>query len=120
MDELTGWGAISGQVMAEDGTIYAVSDSFYGMQPTIFHIDVSESPARIVNAIRITREGQPAQLMDLEGIAMADGGGFWVASEGRTDRLRPHAIYYRRRRRQHRRLHHAAAGTDGRGASLWL
>lgn len=28
MDELTGWGAISGQVMAEDGTIYAVSDSF--------------------------------------------------------------------------------------------
>ena len=94
MDELTGWGAISGQVMAEDGTIYAVSDSFYGMQPTIFHIDVSESPARIVDAIRITREGQPAQLMDLEGIAMADGGGFWVASEGRTDRLRPHAIYY--------------------------
>ena len=94
MDELTGWGAISGQVMAEDGTIYAVSDSFYGMQPTIFHIDVSETPARIVNAIRITREGQPAQLMDLEGIAMADGGGFWVASEGRTDRLRPHAIYF--------------------------
>jgi hypothetical protein len=36
MDELTGWGAISGQVMAEDGTIYAVSDSFYGMQPRIF------------------------------------------------------------------------------------
>ena len=25
--------------MAEDGTIFAVSDSFYGMQPTIFHID---------------------------------------------------------------------------------
>ena len=94
MEELTGWGAISGQVMADDGTIYAVSDSFYGMQPTIFHIDVSETPARIVDAIRITREGQPAQLMDLEGIALADGGGFWVASEGRTDRLRPHAIYY--------------------------
>jgi len=33
MDELTGWGAISGQVMADDGTIYAVSDSFYGLQP---------------------------------------------------------------------------------------
>jgi hypothetical protein len=67
MDELTGWGAISGQVMAEDGTIYAVSDSFYGMQPTIFHIDVSETPARIVDTIRVTREGQPAQLMDMEG-----------------------------------------------------
>ncbi len=94
MDELTGWGAISGQVMAEDGTIYAVSDSFYGMQPTIFHIDVSETPARIVDAIRVTREGQPAQLMDMEGIALDGDGGFWVASEGRSDRLVPHAIYH--------------------------
>jgi hypothetical protein len=94
MDELTGWGAISGQVMAEDGTIYAVSDSFYGMQPTIFHIDVSETPARIVDAIRVTREGQPAQLMDMEGITLDGDGGFWVASEGRSDRLIPHAIYH--------------------------
>ena len=93
-DELIGWGAISGQVMAEDGTIFAVSDSFYGMQPTIFHIDVSETPARIVDAIRITREGQPAQLMDMEGIALDGEGGFWIASEGRTNRLVPHAIYH--------------------------
>jgi len=93
MDTLTGWGAISGQVMAEDGTIYAVSDSFYGMQPTIFHIDVSQTPARIIDAIRVTREGQPAQLMDMEGIALDGEGAFWVASEGRTDRLIPHAIY---------------------------
>ncbi|WP_284261881.1 esterase-like activity of phytase family protein [Roseicyclus amphidinii] len=93
-DELIGWGAISGQVMAEDGTIFAVSDSFYGMQPTIFHIDVSETPARIVDAIRVTREGQPAQLMDMEGIALDGEGGFWIASEGRTDRLVPHAIYH--------------------------
>ena len=94
MDELTGWGAISGQVMAEDGTIYAVSDSFYGMQPTIFHIDVSETPAQIVDAIRVTREGQPAQLMDMEGIALDGEDGFWIASEGRSDRLVPHAIYH--------------------------
>jgi hypothetical protein len=94
MDQLTGWGAISGQVMAEDGTIFAVSDSFYGMQPTIFHIDVNETPARIVDAIRVTREGQPAQLMDMEGIALDGEGGFWVASEGRSDRLVPHAIYH--------------------------
>jgi len=85
-DSLIGWGAISGQVMAEDGTIYAVADSFYGMQPTIFHIDVSQTPARIVDAIRITREGQPAQLMDMEGIALDGNGGFWIASEGRSDR----------------------------------
>jgi hypothetical protein len=94
MEELTGWGAISGQVMAEDGTIFAVSDSFYGMQPTIFHIDVSETPARIVDAIRVTREGQPAQLMDMEGIALDGEGGFWVASEGRADRLIPSALYH--------------------------
>jgi hypothetical protein len=94
MDELTGWGAISGQVMAEDGTIFAVSDSFYAMQPTIFHIDVSQTPARIVDAIRVTREGQPAQLMDMEGIALDGEGGFWVASEGRADRLIPSALYH--------------------------
>lgn len=94
MDELTGWGAISGQVMAEDGTIFAVADSFYGMQPTIFHIDVSQTPARIVDAIRVTREGQPAQLMDMEGITLDGEGGFWIASEGRSDRLVPHAIYH--------------------------
>jgi hypothetical protein len=94
METLTGWGAISGQVMAEDGTIYAVSDSFYGMQPTIFHIDVSQTPARIVDAIRVTREGHPAQLMDMEGIALDGEGGFWIASEGRSDRLVPHAIYH--------------------------
>ncbi len=93
-DELIGWGAISGQVIAEDGTLYAISDSFYGMQPTIFHIDVSETPARIVDAIRVTREGQPAQLLDMEGIALDGEGGFWVASEGRSDRLVPHAIYH--------------------------
>ncbi|MCS6624261.1 esterase-like activity of phytase family protein [Roseibacterium beibuensis] len=92
-EELIGWGAISGQVMAEDGTIYAVSDSFYGMQPTIFHIDVSQTPARIVDAIRVTREGQPAQLLDMEGITLDGEGGFWIASEGRSDRLVPHAIY---------------------------
>lgn len=94
MPELTGWGAISGQVMAEDGTIYAVSDSFYGMQPTIFHIDVSQTPARIVDAIRITREGQPAQLLDMEGITPDGEGGFWIASEGNSANLVPHAIYH--------------------------
>jgi hypothetical protein len=93
-DELIGWGAISGQVMAEDGTIFAVNDSFYGMQPTIFHIDPSQTPARIVDAIRVTRNGAPAQLMDMEGIALDGDGGFWVASEGRANRLRPHALFH--------------------------
>ncbi|MFQ6549818.1 esterase-like activity of phytase family protein [Aestuariibius sp. 2305UL40-4] len=88
-----GWGAISGMAAGNDGTIYAVNDSFYAMQPTIFVIDPSESPARITDAIRITRNGAPAQKLDLEGIALDNDGGFWLASEGRTDRLVPHAIY---------------------------
>jgi hypothetical protein len=36
----------------------------------------------------------PAQKMDMEGIATDGQGGFWIASEGRTDRLTPHALYH--------------------------
>jgi hypothetical protein len=32
--------------------------------------------------------------MDMEGIALDGDGGFWIASEGRSDRLVPHAIYH--------------------------
>lgn len=96
MDELTGWGALSG--LASDpetpGRLFAVNDSFYAAQPTIFEIDATEEPARIVNAIRVTRDGEPAAHMDQEGIAPDGMGGFWIANEGRTDRDIPHAIYH--------------------------
>ncbi|CUH69780.1 hypothetical protein TL5118_03750 [Thalassovita autumnalis] len=94
-DELIGWGAISGMVADSDGMIYAVNDSFYGFQPSIFKIDPSQTPARIVDVIRVHRaNGQPAQKLDLEGITLDGKGGFWLASEGRTDRAIPHAIYH--------------------------
>nr|WP_246251701.1 esterase-like activity of phytase family protein [Sulfitobacter algicola] len=89
-----GWGAISGMVADSDGMIYAVNDSFYGQQPTIFKIDPSVKPARIIDAIRVTRDGAPAQKLDLEGITLDGEGGFWLASEGRTDRVIPHALYH--------------------------
>ena len=89
-----GWGAISGMVADNDGMIYAVNDSFYALQPTIFKIDPSESPAKIVEATRVTRGGFPAQKLDMEGITLDGKGGFWIASEGRTDRVVPHAIYH--------------------------
>lgn len=92
METLTGWGAISGMAAGEDGMIYAVSDSFYGYQPRIYTIDPGQTPARIVAALDVTRAGMPAQKLDLEGIAI-DGDSFWLASEGRTDRVIPHAIY---------------------------
>ena len=93
-DELIGWGAISGMVAGEDGVIFAVNDSFYGYQPTIFTIDTTQTPARITTALPVTRAGLPAQKLDMEGITLDGEGGFWVASEGRADRLIPHAIYH--------------------------
>ena len=92
-EELIGWGALSGLVAGEGTTLYAVNDSFYGFQPTIFTIDAGQMPARITDATVVTRAGRPAQKLDMEGIALDGQGGFWVASEGRTDRVIPHAIY---------------------------
>ncbi|MGJ8625175.1 MAG: esterase-like activity of phytase family protein, partial [Yoonia sp.] len=93
-DALIGWGAISGMVAGEDGIVYAVNDSFYGYQPTIFTIDTNVTPAQITNALPVTRGGFAAQKLDLEGITLDGNGGFWLASEGRTDRMIPHGIYH--------------------------
>lgn len=94
-DTLIGWGAISGMVAdAKDaGKLYAVNDSFYSMQPSIFEINATQSPAKITRKIAITRNGVPAQKLDMEGITLDGKGGFWIASEGRSDRLVPHALY---------------------------
>jgi len=90
-----GFGALSGLAADPEapGRLYAVNDSVYGMQPTIFTIDATQTPARITQALRVTRGGMPAQKLDLEGVVPDGSGGFWVASEGRTDRLIPHALY---------------------------
>ncbi len=93
-DELIGWGAISGMVADKDGIVWAVNDSFYAFQPSIFKIDTTATPAKIVDVIRIERTSGPAQKLDLEGITLDGKGGFYVASEGRTERLIPHAIYH--------------------------
>ncbi|MDB5665924.1 esterase-like activity of phytase family protein [Cypionkella sp.] len=95
-DPLIGWGALSG--LAADpkdaGKLYAVSDSVYGAMPRIYTIDATQTPAKIVSAIDVTRGGDAAQLLDIEGIAVDGEGGFWLASEGRSDKLVPHAIYH--------------------------
>ncbi len=94
--KLIGWGAISGMVADPDrpGILYAVNDSFYAMQPTIFTIDATGVPARITEGLPVKRFGQPAQKLDLEGITLDGQGGYWLASEGRTDRVVPHALYH--------------------------
>lgn len=95
-DPLIGWGALSGLTSdpAEAGKLYAVSDSVYGAAPTIFTIDATQTPAKITASLQVTRGGDVAQKLDLEGIAVDGEGGFWLASEGRSDRLIPHAIYH--------------------------
>jgi len=94
-DELFGFSALSGLAAdpEQPGKLYAVNDSFMGLQPRIFEIDATQKPARITGYVDVNRDGAPAQKMDMEGIAVDPEGGFWVASEGRTDRLIPHAIY---------------------------
>lgn len=94
-DRPLGWGALSGMVSdnQKTNTFYAVNDSFYRNQASIFTIDANSTPTKIIKSLPILREGSPAQKLDIEGITTDGKGGFWVASEGRTDRLTPHAIY---------------------------
>jgi Esterase-like activity of phytase len=94
-DPLIGWAALSGLAAdpATPGTLYAVSDSVLGSEASIYTIDATQTPAKITAKLVVTRGGHPAQKLDLEGVAPDGNGGFWVASEGRSDRLIPHAIY---------------------------
>jgi hypothetical protein len=89
-----GFGALSGLAPVKDqpGMLYAVNDSFYSSQPTIFTIDANQKPALITETLRITRDGAPAQKLDIEGIANDGEGGFWLASEGDAAKLYSHAI----------------------------
>jgi len=95
-DSLLGWGALSGLAAdaTEAGKLYAVSDSVYGQMPMIYTIDATQTPAKITGGLLVTRAGDAAQKLDLEGIAVDGDGGFWLASEGRSERLIPHAIYH--------------------------
>ncbi|KQY19547.1 esterase-like activity of phytase family protein [Rhizobium sp. Root482] len=94
--ELIGFGALSGLAAVKDkpGMLYAVNDSFYASQPTIFTIDATQKPARIIDALRITRNGAAAQKLDSEGLTPDGEGGFWLANEGDADKLYGHAIIH--------------------------
>ncbi|MDD8021856.1 MAG: esterase-like activity of phytase family protein [Paracoccaceae bacterium] len=95
-DTLIGWGALSGLVADAEkpGILYGVSDSFYSAQPSIFTIDATTKPARITEATLVTRGGDAAQLLDLEGITLDGKGGFWLASEGNSAKMVPHGLLH--------------------------
>ena len=91
-----GWAAISGAVgdAEKPGILYAVSDSALSAEPAIYTIDATSKPARIIAKTVVTRGGHPAQKLDLEGITLDGEGGFWLASEGDTSELSPHALFH--------------------------
>lgn len=93
---LIGWAALSGLAAdpVDAGKLYAVSDSVLRNMPNIYTVDATQTPARITASTTVTRDGMPAQKLDLEGIVADGEGGFWLASEGRSDRLVPHAILH--------------------------
>lgn len=105
------WGALSGLAAGQGDTVYSVPDSFY-RNSRIFTIDSGQSPARLTAELQIFDdqnvllnalndlvatlpasatgdfdisaiiEGDGAVNLDLEGVAVAGDGGFWVCSEG--------------------------------------
>ncbi len=81
-----GWGALSGLAAnpSDPQMLYAVPDSFYA-QSRIFTVDVGSTPARIV-AQRVLHKNRETVDYDLEGVAVAADGGFWLVSEGHPGR----------------------------------
>ncbi|WP_051341301.1 esterase-like activity of phytase family protein [Azospirillum halopraeferens] len=81
-----GWGALSG--LAADpraaGMLYAVPDSAYA-QSRVFTIDATATPARITAATVLMKDGKTVDY-DLEGVAVAADGGFWLVSEGNPEK----------------------------------
>jgi hypothetical protein len=83
------WVAMSGLAgNPEDrDTVWAVSDSVLA-QAYVYRVDVSRQPAVIEQRIPVGGVGVADQAtgdFDLEGIAARPEGGFWLASEGRTN-----------------------------------
>ena len=91
-----GWGALSGLTSDDQkpGILYAVNDSFYSQQPSIFTIDANQKPAVITSSLAVTLNGEAADKLDLEGMTSDRKGGFWLASEGNAKKEIPHALYH--------------------------
>lgn len=81
-----GWGALSGLAAdpAVEGKLFTVNDSIYGLS-RIYDLDASATPARITGYVDLQKDGKPAGY-DIEGIALKEGGGFWLVSEGNPEK----------------------------------
>lgn len=80
-----GWTAL-GALTADqkDATkLFAASDSALS-HGQVYTVDASQTPARITEARTVMDQGEPAEGLDIEGLATRKDGGFWLASEGKT------------------------------------
>ncbi|MBD9526005.1 esterase-like activity of phytase family protein [Paracoccus sp. PAR01] len=95
-DQLIGWGALSGLTVDPQDTtvVHAVSDSAYAAEPSIYRIETGTTPARITSRMIVTKDGKPAEKLDLEGITADGKGGFWLAGEGNPEKEIPHQILH--------------------------
>ena len=95
-DRLIGWGALGALTAVDDqpGQLVAASDSVYSAMPSLYHIDATQTPARITAQTVITRDGAAAQKLDIEGVTTDGEGGFWLAIEGNAAKLVPHALIH--------------------------
>ncbi|HYN27479.1 MAG TPA: esterase-like activity of phytase family protein, partial [Burkholderiales bacterium] len=86
------WGALSALAADLDDkrVLYTVPDSYY-QQSRIYRMDVSDKPAVITGEIVLKKDGATVNY-DLEGIAVRQGGGFWLASEGNGTAARPNLL----------------------------
>jgi hypothetical protein len=90
-----GWGALGALAAGDEpGKLFAASDSAYSAAPAIYVIDATRTPALITGKIVVTRNGDPAQKLDIEGLAADGEGGFWLAIEGDAAKLVPHAVIH--------------------------
>ncbi len=90
-----GWGALSA-LAAGDAARQAVRRFGLGLsgQPSIFTVDATQTPALITGKLVVTRNGDPAQKLDIEGLVADGEGGFWLANEGDSAKLVPHALIH--------------------------
>ena len=90
-----GWGALGALAAGDEpGMLFAASDSVYSAEPAIYAIDATQTPALITGKTIVTRNGDPAQKLDIEGLVADGEGGFWLANEGDAAKLVPHALIH--------------------------
>lgn len=79
-----GFSALSGLTSdpKDPQRLFAVSDSALD-QGFVYTVDASATPAVITERRAVTKDGAPAEDLDLEGVAAAEDGGFWLTSEGK-------------------------------------